>query len=108
MKLLITLMLVSANVFANGITAKGEQSNGVVIALTDEPCRIKNTFAAYNIEKDGFTTNGCWAADESIVLIRWDGGHFSSFPFAFFDPKRNTSNEKDLQCDGVRTARCMR
>ena len=108
MKLLITLLLVSVNVFANGITAKGEQANGVVIALTDEPCKIKNTFAAYNIEKDGFTTNGCWASDESIVLIRWDGGHFSSFPFAFFDPKRNNNNEKDLRCDGVRTARCMR
>jgi hypothetical protein len=41
MKLLITLLLVSANVFANGITAKGEQANGVVIALTDEPCKIR-------------------------------------------------------------------
>jgi hypothetical protein len=107
MKFLFLMLLVSANVFANGITAKGEQANGVVIALTDEPCKIKESFSAYSIEKDGFTMNGCWAADESIVLIRWDGGHFSSFPFAFFDPKRNT-NEKDLQCDGVRTARCMR
>jgi hypothetical protein len=108
MKLLACLlMVVSVNVFANGITAKGEQANGVVVALTDEPCKIKKTFAAYSIEKDGFTTNGCWAADESIVLIRWDGGYFSSFPFAFFDPKRNR-DEKDLQCDSVFTARCLR
>jgi hypothetical protein len=88
MKALIALLFVSANALATGITAQGEQANGVVIALTDEPCKIKKTFAAYNIEKDGFTTNGCWAADESRVLIRWDGGYFSSFPFAFFDPKR--------------------
>lgn len=87
MKVLIALLLVSSNALAIGTTAQGVQPNGVVIALTDEPCRIKQTFSAYSVEKDGFTTNGCWAADESRVLIRWDGGYFSSFPFTFFDPK---------------------
>lgn len=88
MKAILPLLFVTANAFAGGITAQGEQPNGVIVALTDHPCKIKKSFVAYSIEKDGFTTNGCWAADESRVLIRWDGDYFSSFPFQFFDPKR--------------------
>jgi len=86
MKLLACLlMVVSVNVFAKGVTAQGMKENGVIISLTDQPCKIKESFVAYSVEADGYTTMGCWAADESRVLIRWDGGYYSSFSFGFFE-----------------------
>jgi hypothetical protein len=81
----VLLILVSCNVFANGVTVQGMKENGVIISLTDHKCKIKDSFVAYSVELDGFTTLGCWAADESRVLIRWDGGYFSSFSFGFFE-----------------------
>jgi hypothetical protein len=86
MKLLACLlMVVSVNVFSKGVTAQGMKENGVIISLTDQPCKIKDSFVAYSVEMDGYTTLGCWAADESRVLIRWDGGYYSSFSFGFFE-----------------------
>jgi len=86
MKLLACLLMaISVNVFAGGVTAQGMKENGVIISLTDQPCKIKDSFVAYSVEMDGYTTLGCWAADESRVLIRWDGGYFSSFSFGFFE-----------------------
>jgi len=80
----ILLILVSCNVFAGGVTAQGMRDNGVIISLTDQPCD-KYSFRAYSIDLDGSATLGCWAADESRVLIRWEGGYFSSFSFGFFE-----------------------
>ena len=86
MKLLaFLLMAVSFNVVAGGVTAQGMKENGVIISLTDQKCKIKDSFVAYSVEADGYTTLGCWAADESRVLIRWDGGYYSSFSFGFFE-----------------------
>ena len=71
MKLLACLlMVVSVNVSANGVTAQGMKDNGVIISLTDQPCKIKDSFVAYSIEMDGYTTLGCWAADESKKIGR--------------------------------------
>lgn len=79
-------LLLTVNVQARGVIAQGKNESDMTISLTDGKCRdIKNTKVAYLTYRDGSATFGCWAADESRVLILWDTGTVHSYSHTFFE-----------------------
>jgi hypothetical protein len=79
-------LLLTVSVQARGVIAQGKNDSDMTISLTDAKCRdIKNTKVAYLTYRDGSLTFGCWAADESRVLILWDTGTVHSYSHIFFE-----------------------
>jgi len=92
MKVAIALLslILSAQVLARGVIAQGINQDDMTISLTDAKCKnIKNTKIAYLTYRDGSANFGCWASDESRVLIIWDTGMLHSYSLNFFE-KGNT------------------
>jgi hypothetical protein len=79
-------LLVAVSVQARGVIAQGKNESDMTISLTDAKCReLKDTKVAYLTYRDGSATFGCWAADESRVLILWDTGTVHSYSHTFFE-----------------------
>ena len=88
MKVLIFLfsLLCVINVYARGVIAQVVNENDMTISLTDARCKnIDKTKIAYLTYRDGSAVFGCWAADESRVLILWDNGLLHSYSINFFE-----------------------
>ena len=76
----------AVSVQARGVIAQGKNESDMTISLTDAKCReLKDTKVAYLTYRDGSATFGCWAADESRVLILWDSGTVHSYSHTFFE-----------------------
>ena len=79
-------LLLAVNVQARGVIAQGKNESDMTISLTDGKCReLKDTKVAYLTYRDGSAVFGCWAADESRVLILWDTGSVHSYSHTFFE-----------------------
>jgi hypothetical protein len=79
-------LLLAVSVQARGVIAQGKNESDMTISLTDGKCRdIKDTKVAYLTYRDGSATFGCWAADESRVMILWDTGSVHSYSHSFFE-----------------------
>ena len=79
-------LLLAATVQARGVIAQGVNQSDMTISLTDGKCReLKDTKVAYLTYRDGSAMFGCWAADESRVLILWDSGLVHSYAHSFFE-----------------------
>ena len=79
-------LLLAVNVQARGVIAQGKNESDMTISLTDGKCReLKDTKVAYLTYRDGSAVFGCWAADESRVLILWDTGLVHSYSHSFFE-----------------------
>jgi hypothetical protein len=79
-------LLVAVTVQARGVIAQGKNESDMTISLTDGKCReLKDTKVAYLTYRDGSAVFGCWAADESRVLILWDTGTVHSYSHTFFE-----------------------
>ena len=79
-------LLVAVSVQARGVIAQGKNESDMTISLTDGKCRdIKDTKVAYLTYRDGSATFGCWASDESRVMILWDTGSVHSYSHSFFE-----------------------
>jgi len=79
-------LLLAVNTHARGVIAQGINQSDMTISLTDGKCRdIKDTKVAYLTYRDGSAVFGCWAADESRVLILWDTGSVHSYAHSFFE-----------------------
>jgi len=88
MKLIIfgLVLLLSAQAHARGVIAQGITHDDLTISLTDGKCKeVKSTKVAYLTYRDGSAVFGCWAADESRVLILWDTGLLHSYSINFFE-----------------------
>jgi len=78
--------LLAVQVQARGVIAQGINQSDMTISLTDAKCRdLKDTKVAYLTYRDGSAVFGCWAADESRVLILWDTGTVHSYSHTFFE-----------------------
>lgn len=79
-------LVLAVTVQARGVIAQGKNESDMTISLTDGKCRdVKNTKVAYLTYRDGSAVFGCWAADESRVLILWDTGTVHSYSHTFFE-----------------------
>lgn len=79
-------LFLAVTVQARGVIAQGKNESDMTISLTDGKCRdIKDTKVAYLTYRDGSATFGCWAADESRILILWDTGTVHSYSHSFFE-----------------------
>jgi hypothetical protein len=79
-------LLLAVSVHARGVIAQGTNESDMTVSLTDGKCReIKDTKVAYLTYRDGSAVFGCWAADESRVLIMWDTGSLHSYAHSFFE-----------------------
>lgn len=86
-KYLVTLLLlVSTNVLAQGVIAQGKLKNATV-ALTDIPCDIPKTYIVYVYQADGKTTAGCWASDESRVVVSLPYESLRTYSHGFFNQR---------------------
>lgn len=81
--------LLAVQVQARGVIAQGINQNDMTISLTDGRCsNIKDTKVAYLTYRDGSAIFGCWASDESRVLIMWDTGTLHSYSHTFFEQRK--------------------
>jgi hypothetical protein len=86
-KYLVTLLLlVSTNVLAQGVIAQGKLKNATV-ALTDIPCDIPKTYIVYVYQADGRTSAGCWASDESRVVVSLPYESLRTYSHGFFNQR---------------------
>ncbi len=86
-KYLVTLLLlVSTNVLAQGVIAQGKLKNATV-ALTDIPCDIPKTYIVYVYQTDGRTSAGCWASDESRVVVSLPYESLRTYSHGFFNQR---------------------
>lgn len=85
-KYLFILLLISTNAFAGGVIAQAK-IKGTTIALTDIPCDIPKTYVVYVYQLDGRTSAGCWAADESRVVVSLPYESLRSYAHSFFDQR---------------------
>lgn len=84
--LVTLLLLVSTNVLAQGVIAQGKLKNATV-ALTDIPCDIPKTYIVYVYQADGKTTAGCWASDESRVVVSLPYESLRTYSHGFFNQR---------------------
>jgi hypothetical protein len=82
---LVLGLLLSVQAYARGVIAQGVTEDDVTISLTDGKCNIDKTKIAYLTYRDGSAKFGCWAADESRVMILWDSGLLHSYSIKFFE-----------------------
>lgn len=86
-KYLVTLLLlVSTNALAQGVIAQGKLKNATV-ALTDIPCDIPKTYIVYVYQADGRTSAGCWASDESRVVVSLPYESLRTYSHGFFNQR---------------------
>jgi hypothetical protein len=84
--LVTLLLLVSTNILAQGVIAQGKLKNATV-ALTDIPCDIPKTYIVYVYQADGKTTAGCWASDESRVVVSLPYESLRTYSHGFFNQR---------------------
>lgn len=84
--LVTLLLLVSTNVLAQGVIAQGKLKNATV-ALTDIPCDIPKTYIVYVYQADGRTSAGCWASDESRVVVSLPYESLRTYSHGFFNQR---------------------
>jgi hypothetical protein len=86
-KYVVTLLLViSTNVLAQGVIAEGKIKN-TTVALTDIPCDIPKTYIVYVYQADGKTSAGCWASDESRVVVSLPYESLRTYSHGFFSQR---------------------
>ncbi len=91
-RLLLTLLMIPAMSKAEALFETNNKGGGKIV-LTDEMCSDGKHRLAYATHPDIETTMGCWAADNSNIHIKWDGGQLRSYDYSGWrDLRKNKSN----------------